>query len=228
MLLLITFHHGERHPIVSTATTPIADHGSEIERQKTIAENRKLLDSLGLDDGGAARLNLAPKPKPAPATRKRKAPPVKIEAEGPRRRSGRLAGLELDDAALAVKAEEEEKKLEEIRIVNRKIREQVMAIKDIVEDTPERLIPELEAFLPTVGAATNARVYPSVSTSAKEAYADNDALPAEVQRLQSAFSNMVLTANTKVTTERVFSMVVHPEPTKTLVLVGDKNGQLGM
>jgi hypothetical protein len=39
---------------------------------------------------------------------------------------------------------------------------------------------------------------------------------------------MTLRANTKVTSERVFSMVVHPEKRKSLVLVGDKYGQLGM
>jgi hypothetical protein len=39
---------------------------------------------------------------------------------------------------------------------------------------------------------------------------------------------MSLKANAKVTSERVFSMAVHPEPTKTLVFVGDKYGMLGM
>lgn len=46
--------------------------------------------------------------------------------------------------------------------------------------------------------------------------------------MKSAFKGMSLRANAKVTSERVFSMIVHPEPTKTVVLVGDKYGQLGM
>lgn len=64
--------------------------------------------------------------------------------------------------------------------------------------------------------------------SAQEAYADSDTVPSEVQRLKDAFKDMSLKGNTKVTSERVFSMCVHPEKTKTLVLVGDKYGQLGM
>lgn len=39
---------------------------------------------------------------------------------------------------------------------------------------------------------------------------------------------MTLVANTKVTPERIYSMVVHPTPTKTLVFAGDKAGMLGI
>ena len=54
---------------------------SEAERQKTIQENRELLDSLGLDPSGASKLPV-PRPKPkAPVVRpkKRKSEAVKVE-----------------------------------------------------------------------------------------------------------------------------------------------------
>lgn len=39
---------------------------------------------------------------------------------------------------------------------------------------------------------------------------------------------MELRGNAKVTNDRVFSMVVHPDKRKDLVFVGDKYGSLGM
>ncbi|WOO80271.1 DNA damage-binding protein CMR1 [Vanrija pseudolonga] len=202
----------------------------ELERQKIIAENQALLTSLGLEADGEAKLNLpaksvAPKPKKAAASRKRKAEPVE---HAPARRSGRIAGLEADGQEIAKRNEAEEVAREVARVANRKERQQIMPIVDMVEETPESLIPELAVYLPSVAASETARTFPSTSATAKEAYADKSATSAEVERLKSAFSNMTLRANSKVTTERVFSMVVHPEPTKTLVLVGDKYGQLGI
>lgn len=117
------------------------DPYSEVERQKIIAENRALLDSLGFEEGGSAKLGLAkPKPIAKPsshaASKKRKSTPVKSE-EGPRRRSGRIAGIEASVEVLQAKAEEEEKEREVLRVINRKTRDQVMAIKDMLEDTEE-------------------------------------------------------------------------------------------
>lgn len=74
------------------------------------------------------------------------------------------------------------------------------------------------------------RQLPASSTSSKDVYADSDPerVSVEVQRLKDQFKEMTLQANVKVTTERVYCMTVHPEKTKTLVLVGDKQGMLGM
>lgn len=85
-----------------------------------------------------------------------------------------------------------------------------------------------ETYLQSIGELSNPRTYPAETVSAREAYADSDTVSSEVQRLKDAFKDMSLKGNTKVTSERVFSMCVHPEKTKTLVLVGDKYGQLGM
>jgi hypothetical protein len=204
------------------------DTDYEAQRQKTIAENRALFGMLGLESASVA-VSAAAKPKPAPrkATKKRAAETV---LEGPRRRSGRIAGLEADGPALAARAEEEARVVEAQRVISRKLREQVMPLATMVEEdeTPAELVPELEALLKDVAEKPVPRVYPAASTGAKEAYADSDTAPAEVARLKAAFSNMTLRANTKVTSERVFSMVVHPEKRKSLVLVGDKYGQLGM
>lgn len=74
------------------------------------------------------------------------------------------------------------------------------------------------------------RRLPEASSSANEAYADLDTSKQvdEVQRLKDQFKNMELRGNAKVTNDRVFSMVVHPDKTKDLVFVGDKYGCLGM
>ncbi|KAK8853099.1 hypothetical protein IAR55_003800 [Kwoniella newhampshirensis] len=210
------------------------DNDYELERQKTIAENRALLDSLGLDPSGSSKIPFArtslPKPKAKPASGagiKRKAPAVAAD-DGPRRRSGRLAGLEADGEALKVKLEEEEKEREILRVVNRKERERVMEIGKMVEDGDEAEIKDLEQYLKSISLLSNPRPYPTTSNSAKEAYAESDSASVEVQRLKDAFKGMTLKANAKVTNDRVFSMVVHPERTKTLVLAGDKYGQLGI
>lgn len=208
----------------------------ELERQKTIAENRALLDSLGLDPAGAsspfgsspAPTSNKTKPKPKPAPKKRKAAAVIAVDEGPRRRSGRIAGLEADGDAFKAKVEEEEKEREILRVVSRKEREKVMDVGKMVEDTPEDEIKDMEKYLQSIAELSNPRTYPAGTVSAREAYADSDTVPSEVQRLKDAFKDMSLKGNTKVTNERVFSMCVHPEKTKTLVLVGDKYGQLGI
>ncbi|CAK9780454.1 unnamed protein product [Cutaneotrichosporon oleaginosum] len=224
----------------------VKENEYELERQKTIAENRALLDSLGLDSGGDAKLNMTPPPSKPSAPRKRKAPPVKIERE-PRRRSGRIAGLEADGYEAALKQAAEEKAVEVARERERRPRRQMMPISEMpevdasavktededAEAEAERLrqearVKELEALLPEIAEKKAARVFPGSKGSARDAYADADALPAEVARLKDAFKGVALRANTKVTSERVFSMVVHPEPTKNLVLVGDKYGQLGI
>ncbi|WVR07792.1 hypothetical protein IAU60_004835 [Kwoniella sp. DSM 27419] len=208
------------------------DNDYELERQKTIAENRLLLDSLGLDPTGSSKIPFArasPKPSRAAKPTKRKATPT-VADDGPRRRSGRLAGLEADGEALKVKLEEEEKEREVLRIVSRKERERVMDVGKMVEDAEDGEIRDLESYLKEVSLRDNPRQLPDPTSSAQECYADTDpaTVSAEVQRLKSAFKNMELKANAKVTGDRVFSMLVHPEPTKTLVLVGDKYGQLGI
>lgn len=126
---------------------------SELERQRTIAENRALLDSLGLDPLSASSpfgSSPAPvsnktktKPKqPKTAPKKRKAPVIAAD-EGPRRRSGRIAGIEADGDALKAKVEEEEKEREILRVVNRKERGKVMDVGKMVEDTPEDEIKDM-------------------------------------------------------------------------------------
>jgi hypothetical protein len=120
-----------------TAGTPLT--ASELERQKTIAENQELLNSLGLDPNGTAKLNI---PHPAKVvvkhtTHKRKAAPSGTD-DGPRRRSGRLAGLEADGEAMKVKVEEEMKEREVLRVVARKERGQVMEIKDMLDESDDQ------------------------------------------------------------------------------------------
>lgn len=200
-----------------------------------------MLDSLGFEAGGAAKLGIAkPISKPASSTsKKRKAAPVKVEAEGPRRRSGRIAGIEATVEVVQARAIEEEKEREVLRVINRKSREQVMALGDMLEDAEEGekeglvgcplgVADRQETFVHGVAATPAPRTYPTSETSDKDAYAEPSQHDPELARLKSAFKTMHLKANAKVTTERVFSMLVHPEPTKCIVCVGDKQGTLGM
>jgi hypothetical protein len=83
-------------------------------------------------------------------------------------------------------------------------------------------------YLRNIASKPIARRFPSSSTTSKEAYAESDTLTSEVQMLKSAFKDMHLRANAKVTSDRIFSMVVHPDPKKNLVFAGDKSGMLGM
>lgn len=107
---------------------------SEAERLKTIAENRALLDSLGFDAGGTAKLNLPSKVKTEHVTgKKRKSTPAPVDRE-PRRRSGRLAGLEASAEEVQVKLEEEEKEREALRVVNRRVREVEMSLGEMVDE----------------------------------------------------------------------------------------------
>lgn len=165
----------------------------------------------------------------------------------PRRRSGRIAGLEADGYEAALKQEAEARAVEEAKERDRRPRRQVMSVREMPEVEPvkreegaegeeekaerekeEKEMEELESYLVSVAEKKAGRHFPSTKDSAKVAYADNDVLAPEVTRLKEAFKGVALRANTKVTSERVFAMVVHPEPTKNLVLVGDKYGQLGM
>lgn len=57
--------------------------------------------------------------------------------EGPRRRSGRLAGIEATVEEVAKREEEEEKEREVLRVISRRVRDQEMAVGDMVdEDSP--------------------------------------------------------------------------------------------
>lgn len=85
-----------------------------------------------------------------------------------------------------------------------------------------------ETYLKNVSTMSNPRRFPEASTSISEAYAEKEGVPAEVERLKAQFKGMTLRANAKVTSDRVFSMIVHPERSKTLIFAGDKQGLLGM
>lgn len=159
------------------------------------------------------------KPKPAPNPRKRKAP----AEEEPRatRRSGRIAGVKADPVKLEEFRQEEERVREEQRVKDRRLREQVMSVSEQMEEdsAPVEQLVELLKAMP-VCERPDAR-------SIKESYAEKEG-DKELERLKEQFKGMHLAANKKVTTERVYTMLVHPDPRKNLVLVGDKYGQLGI
>lgn len=63
--------------------------------------------------------------------------------DGPRRRSGRLAGMEAEGEELKVRLEEEEKEREVLRVVSRRTREQRMEVGKMVEESSPSSAPEL-------------------------------------------------------------------------------------
>lgn len=195
---------------------------SEQERRETIAANRALLAELGLNEGGAAAMDMPKKPpkaKPASNPRKRKAP----TEEEPRatRRSGRIAGVKADPVKLEEFRQEEERVREEQRVKDRRLREQVMTVGEQMEEdsAPVEQLVELLKNMPVCERPD--------AKSVKDAYPEKEG-DKELERLKEQFKGMHLAANKKVTTERVYTMLVHPDPTKNLVLVGDKYGQLGI
>ncbi|WVQ84906.1 hypothetical protein IAT38_007069 [Cryptococcus sp. DSM 104549] len=206
----------------------------ELERQKTIAENRALFETLGLQSarltplGGSSPAPASDRSKSKPKPSSKRKAPAPPSGEGPRRRSGRIAGLEADGETLRKIQEEDARAVEVQRVVNRKEREKVMDVAKMSEDATDEENKDMEKFLSSMAETPVPRPYPSEATTAKEAYADKETASVELQRLKGAFTNMSLKANTKVTNERVFSMTVHPEKKKTLVFVGDKYGQLGI
>lgn len=144
---------------------------------------------------------------------------------------------------LQERAIEEEKEREIIRVINRKTRDQVMKLGDMLEEPEEgegeALVSPLVqlrrmkadeqiSFGKELASKSNPRRLPPSDTFGKDAYAEPSQHDSELERLKGAFKNMQLRANAKVTGERVYSMVVHPEPSKCVVCVGDKQGTLGM
>lgn len=159
------------------------------------------------------------KPKLAPNPRKRKA----SAEEEPRatRRSGRIAGVKADPVKLEELRQEEERVREEQRVKDRRLREQVMSVSEQMEEesAPVEQLVELLKAMPVCERPD--------AKSIKESYAEKEG-DKELERLKEQFKGMYLAANKKVTTERVYTMLVHPDPRKNLVLVGDKYGQLGI
>lgn len=160
-----------------------------------------------------------PKAKTASNPRKRKAP----TEEEPRatRRSGRIAGVKADPVKLEEFRQEEERVREEQRVKDRRLREQVMTVGEQMEEdsAPVEQLTELLKNMPVCERPD--------AKSVKDAYPEKEG-DKELERLKDQFKGMHLAANKKVTTERVYTMLVHPDPRKNLVLVGDKYGQLGI
>lgn len=138
------------------------------------------------------------------------------------RRSARVAGVKADPVQLAEFQAQEEKVKEEQRVKDRRLREQVMSVSEQLEAGDSAPAAQLEELL--AGLPENAR---PDAKAVKDAFPEKDT-DAELARLRDQFTGMHLAANKKVTTERVYTMLVHPEPSKNLVLVGDKYGQLGV
>jgi hypothetical protein len=190
-----------------------------------------------------------------------------------------LAGIEATAEQVEERVKEEEKQLEKIRIINRRVRDQVMKVEDMMDEgSPEdgaslvsfrhaervRLsrdpwdscgctsVTSLlnaarydvaawrgRAMMPRYRMADEQKTHishikphprrlPTSADSAADAYAVPSTRSKDVEELKSHFKSMHLRANPRVTPERVYCMVVHPDPTRSLVCAGDKHGVVGM
>lgn len=224
----------------------------ELERQKTIQENESLLAQLGLDHFATVKRSSSHSARSSSGPRstaskrkghsdddddelrlkgpsKRSAPQrvTRSVAAVATRKSSRILGLtatsEEDLKKVQQAAEEEKIALAEERREAKKARGKQMKLEAMIDDKKyesEESIAKLNETFAVVSKASNRRVIP-------EAGSDR-AGDKEDERLKEKFQGVRLKAYAKVTNERVYSMVVHPEPTKSLVFVGDKRGQLGM
>ncbi|KAL7415987.1 WD40-repeat-containing domain protein [Mrakia frigida] len=201
----------------------------EKQRLENIRANQALLDSLKLGSGGASALGIQKKPAPPPAdkSKKRKSiPSVKSEA-GPRRSSSRLLGLEADSEVVKRKAEEDAAIAYVERKQALKARHEPYSLHNLPEPISD--LASLSSALASTSSSSNPKPFDTATSTADE---DDEAGKAgnraEVFKLKEQFDGLVIRSQARVTEERVFSMTVHPEKTKTLVFVGDKYGQLGI
>lgn len=196
---------------------------SEQQRLANIKANDDLLRSLGIAAGNSTSSLGIPVKKRASSPPAKKAPrPKKVKTEPSaipaRRSSARLLGIQADSETLKIKLDEEERELKEMKEAKRRATHGPYSLDNLPEPIPKA---DLSALTSTL-ASTSSSVAGLSSTGEAKSQA------AGVAELRQKFSSMAIKKYAKVTSDRVFSMVIHPDPTKTLVFVGDKTGQLGI
>ncbi|KZT26539.1 WD40 repeat-like protein [Neolentinus lepideus HHB14362 ss-1] len=214
----------------------------ELEREANIAKNRALLEELDFK-GAVSSLGLPStakedksKAKPVQAAKKRKR-----EEEAPRRQSTRLrrAGAadprespeerrmrEKEEEERRRKEEEERLEAEERAREARKPRHQDLDLKTLLDGEEPEDVASFEAVMEEVGKTSHVR-----RAGAQDAFVfdgDEEKEESELAELRGRLRRMRVVARAKVTQDRVYSAVYHPEVSKDIVLFGDKHGQLGI
>lgn len=231
--------------VSSTALQPVMTELSayEIEREANIARNRALLEELGLKDtstslGLPPKHTPKPKAKPGQSAKRPKREPVE---QAPRRLSARLRKEVIDPnetptqrrkreaEAKKRKREEEEERIaaeEQARLAKRpRTHELDLAV---LTEAAELSDTELGALRGIFQAITNVPVTRRIGDVRDWVFERSNQEEREVEMLRSKLGKMKIVSMAKVTDSRIYSSACHPEPSKDLVFVGDKHGQLGI
>ncbi|KAH7889221.1 WD40-repeat-containing domain protein [Phlebopus sp. FC_14] len=229
----------------------------ELEREANIARNRALLEQLDLKDAVSSLGVPKPAPKPAqkpkakpiqPSAKrsKREREAASAAAEAPRRQSARLRKepeadpnetpaqrrqREAEAAERRRRVEEERVEAEERARMAKRPRMQDLDLEVLVagEEMGDGEVGKLRASLQGVTGVPIARRVGDVGAWVLDEGEDGGKKDErEVQALRKRLGKMRVVARAKVTQDRVYSAAYHPEPTKDLVLFGDKHGQLGI
>ncbi|GAA5929526.1 hypothetical protein JCM3775_002365 [Rhodotorula graminis] len=182
----------------------------------------------------AAVVPVAPKPKAPPkaASHKKKATPVKrtaavadLDDAQPRRSSrrnpGRAAKLQEDDEALKKHQEEQERldaaEAEErnrLKHGDRPIEAREGGVNDALgQDSLDELLDRLAA-------------YDVKDEDAELKWNVGERPKAEPDKMRKAAAGWDLRAIVKIIPDRIYSMTVHPDPSRDLVFAGDKTGNI--
>ncbi|KAG6900852.1 hypothetical protein C0993_009970 [Termitomyces sp. T159_Od127] len=219
---------------------------AEKEREANIARNRALLEELELKQA-VAGLGFTPsaskstsKSKPQPVQSKKRVKKVVLDAEIPRRQSSRLkrAAVDPDESPLKrqkreaelelLRAQEAEARLEaeeRARMANRPRRHDLELDVLLGEEEMEKISSFAAISQVIVGDSHPKRVAdPEAFTYDK----DNKREEVEVGELRERLQSLKIVSRAKVTQDRVYSAVYHPEISKDLIFFGDKHGQLGI
>lgn len=202
----------------------------EQQRQANIAQRDKLLKQLALDAGqaGLGPQKPAPKSSKSSASHKKKGPVkrVKVDDAGPRRTSSRLQGLTADSEVAKRKAEHEYVATQEFARAKRQRHSGELSLSDVV--VGGRKWDESENFLVDIvsrGAIPNERTFGDSEV--------RETTDKELRSLREQMSGLELydgfePNRIKITPERIYSLGFHPTTDKSLVLAGDKLGNLGI
>lgn len=204
---------------------------SEFEQQRlaNIAQRNSLLKQLALD---ANKAGLGPQSAPKPAGRPpgshKKKPAVKRIKEEllPKRTSSRLAGLTADSEVAKRKAEDEYVAVQEAQKAKRQRFSGDLNLSDaVVAGKDWNKSSNFMADVVSRGAQPYERTF-----GESEIKETSDK---ELRSLREKMSNLELYEGfepnrIKITPERIYSLGLHPEPSKPLVFAGDKLGNLGI
>ncbi|KAG9313337.1 WD40-repeat-containing domain protein [Chiua virens] len=194
----------------------------EQEREANIARNRALLEQLELKDAAAslgvpAKQKPPPKPKAKPCP-SRQASQARIDRGSatatectPTQRRKRLA-----ESETRVKEEEKERieAEEQARLAKRPRAENLdLAVLTSAEDLDDA---EMSALRGSLQAITNKVIPRGIAAVDAWVYEGDERGDGEARELKKKLGKMTIVSRAKVTQDRIYSAMYHPEPTKDL------------